>query len=202
MMSLQEEITQFQMGLIKWPQLTEQAREYMKREYLVERCGFEPTMLIRCSGVTSNGRQSVLAKAKKLLGIKAYIPIRITREENKHDLFAIAVHLPTIRDMFGDYHAYEHAGYIPRGRCNKCGITITGPRLQANHDCSNCGNQLSGKDINGNLFFTDETIKFNEYICRLMDEDKVEFGLDTILSDPAKPDLEIGLSIAIRIKNE
>lgn len=194
-----EEIARFKLGAKKYTELSNEAQDALKADWLAERVGFEPDFMFRASGVTMNNRQAVLSKTRRLKdGPRTKIPIEIRRENNKHDEYALAIYLPTVVDAMGDYHAWEHAGYVPRGLCPHCGNTLTGPILESHDTCPKCKGQIyegTGADRHP----TNERVEFNKFIFRLLEEGKISYGLDNILSDPNKPDLNTGLSIAIKI---
>jgi hypothetical protein len=198
--SIQEEIARFKQGTVKFIDLSEEAQIALKLEWQTERLGFEPDFLFRASGVITGGRPQVLAKAKRLITSPTKtIPVRVEHEVNKWDEYALAIYIPTLLDDFGEYQAWEQAGYVPRGRCFKCGTTLTGPMLDSKDECKNCGHTTYVRDDTGKRTLIDERTELNKYIFRLMNDNKIQFGLDNILADPNKPDLNTGLSIAVRI---
>lgn len=68
------------------------------------------------------GRQNVLAMAQRLVGIRDRLPIDVEWEDNKFDPHALAVFIPTRKDGFGDYVAWEKAGYILAGDAQTAGL--------------------------------------------------------------------------------
>lgn len=195
-----EEIARFQQGLIPFTQLTDKAKDQLKNDYMVERVGFVPDILIRASGVRQMGRQALLVRAKSLIhNATDSLPIRVEWEENEYDEHALAVSIPTTKDVFGDYQAWEKVGYIPRGRCPHCGATLTGPQMRDHDKCHKCEKTIFTGEGDSRRPIS-QMVYFNQYIHGLIEEDRVEFGFDSIMMDPNRPNFAGGLSIGIKIK--
>lgn len=198
MKSIMEEIARFQLGQLKYSELSPQAQNQLRHTWLVERVGFEPDMIFKASGVTHAGRQAVLKKAAKIkTGPRFCIPARISFEVNEYDPNALAISIPTVIDKCGDFHAWEHAGYVPRGLCPHCGATLTGPMLTKD-ECSAC-KQIIYKTIDGVRTPINHRLEFNSWVLRQMNTHDVLFSVDTILIDPNNPKFSAGLSIAMKI---
>lgn len=198
---VEEELARFKLGAMKYTELSKEAQEKVKEDWLAERVGFIPDFCFRASGVKANNRQGILSKASKLKdGVTTKIPVRLEKEDNKYDEYAIAIYLPTVVDAMGDYDAWEHAGYVPRGLCPNCGKTLTGPVLAKRDTCPSCKHEIFTGEGDDRVA-TDERVEFNKWIHRLMSEDKIEYGLDNIMSDPNKPEFSTGLSIAVKIED-
>lgn len=212
-MTIDQEVIAYRAGTMDFLQLSEGAQAQLVEEFQIERCGFKPDFMIRASGVTMDGRQAVLNKARKYIGATRTIPVRLEFEpENKFDPDAIAVLIPTLQDGFGDWVAWEKAGYIPKGRCPGCGRTLTGPMLEKRDDCPDCNFKLFrdvlGEDPqHGHAMRigrepTQESVEFNKYVGRLIREGKVKWALDNIVADPTLPKGSIGLNIAFKLKDQ
>lgn len=210
-MNIEQELAAYHAGTVDFLKLSEEAQAKIVEEFQIERCGFKPDFTIRASGVTMEGRQAVLSKARKYIGATKTIPLRLEFEpDNKFDPNAIAVFIPTLVDGFGEWVAWEKAGYIPKGRCPSCGRTLTGPMLEKRGDCPDCGFLLF-KDVLGEdpqhghamcigREVVDPSIEFNVYIGRLIKDGKLKWALDNIVADPTLPKGSIGLNIAFKIK--
>lgn len=198
MTPVEEEIARFKQNILKYAELSDEAKVKVQAHWQKERCGFVPTLTIRASGVQSENRQALLAKIKRLsesMGFNSEPPVRLVLEpDNEWDEYAIRIEIPTIKDAFGDYSGWEHGGYIPKGKCPHCGATLTGPMLESS-SCTHCSGEL--KDSEGN--FTNKTTEFNKYLTEKIKEGKVNVALDRILHDPTVTRSSIGLQIAIKI---
>lgn len=202
-MSPAEEIARFNQGLLNWTQLSPAARDLVKKDWLLDRLGWEPDYIIRVSGVKAGGRQGILAKTKRLItNPRVKIPVRLHHEDNNpHDKAAIAVGIPTVQDGFGDFGAWERAGYIPRGHCPACGRTLTGPILDANDSCPSCKAPLFVK-VAGVRTPLDPIVELNKFLLPFLKEGRLKVGLDNIMADPQNPTLGMGLSIGLKIERQ
>lgn len=199
-MAPREELARYKQGILPFNDLSEEARELLRNDFVVERCGFLPDIVIRASGVTSNGRQGVLAMTKRLMtGPRTRIPIRVVPEDNRFDPNALSILLPTRQDVFGDYMAWEQAGYIPMGRCPNCGATLTGKQMEEHDSCHSCHNKVFFTDNSGRRMPISSLVNFNAYVKKAM-EKGVEFGVENILQDPSRRGSTIGLSVGIKFK--